>query len=72
MQATRSRLRSWVERGLAAGGHPSLDEIVTAGRSQDPPVSWFRLAADVSAKCGEPISLESLRQWYGAPSEGAA
>lgn len=72
MQATRSRLRTWVERGLKAAGHPPLADIVATARDQDPPTGWALLAADVSAKCGETVSLETLRQWFGPPSEDTA
>lgn len=65
MQATRSTLRRWIDRGLEAAGYPPLDEIVTAARAEDPPVSWARIATDVSNKCGEHVTYECLRRWFG-------
>jgi hypothetical protein len=59
------RLRSWVERGLAENGHPALADIVREARHNDPQIGWAPLAADVSARSGEPVSYETLRQWFG-------
>lgn len=62
---SKPRLHTWIDRGLAAGGHPTLDRIVKAGRRQTPPVGWAILAADISNKSGETVSYETLRQWFG-------
>lgn len=65
MPATSTpRLRNWIERGLAEGGHPSLDRIVRSARRKPRPDAWAAIAADVSARSGESISYEALRQWF--------
>lgn len=60
MQATR--LRRILEKNLKDNGHPQLDTIVKRARKDG--VGWAPLAADVSTRSGEPVSYETLRQWY--------
>lgn len=62
---TADRLRTWVDRGLKANGHPPLATIVRRARRQKPrPVAWAKIAADVSALSGESVSYEALRTWF--------
>ena len=54
----------WIDRALAAGGHPSVEEIVTAGRHADPRKSWELLAQDISARAGGNVSLTWVRKTF--------
>jgi len=71
MPATSStefpRLRVWIERGLKTNGHPPLDKIVSAGRAAA--LGWRAIAEDVSAKSGETVSHEAVRQWFSEVAE---
>lgn len=60
MQATR--LRRILEKNLRENGHPKLDTIVKRARSAG--TGWAAVAADVGTRAGEPVSYETLRQWY--------
>lgn len=72
MQATR--LRRILEKNLRENGHPKLDTIVKRARNAG--TGWAAVAADVSTRSGEPVSYETLRQWYShleqKPDGGAA
>ncbi|MEZ5409546.1 MAG: hypothetical protein R2761_16070 [Acidimicrobiales bacterium] len=54
----------WIDKALAANGHPSCEEIVTAGRHADPRLSWEALAREISAKAGGDVSLHWVRKTF--------
>lgn len=61
----------WIDRALDAGGHPSCEEIVSAGRRADPRKSWGTLAHEISTMAGGTVSHEWVRKTFGHLDETA-
>lgn len=61
MPPTTSALLPWIDRALKANGHPVCARIVRSGRHRQPPVSWDKLAVEISAKAGGDVNGEMLR-----------
>ncbi len=69
MPPSTSALLPWIDKALAANGHPSVAEIVAAGRSQVPPVSWDKLAGEIQEKAGGQVNSETLRLNFSGTAE---
>ncbi len=54
----------WIDKALAANGHPSCEEIVAAGRRSEPRLSWEALAREISTKAGGDVSLTWVRKTF--------
>lgn len=54
----------WIDRALAAAGHPSCEEIVATGRHADPRLSWEVLAQEISSRAGGTVSGEWVRKTF--------
>lgn len=65
-----TRLQRWLGDRLIERGHPPLAELVQSLRAQD--MSWRQVAAEVTARSGEPVTQVSLWTWFGDDGERAA
>lgn len=65
MPPTTSALIPWIDQALKANGHPPCARIVRSGRNRQPPVSWDKLAVEISAKAGGTVGGEMLRLNFG-------
>lgn len=54
----------WIDRALAGHGHPSCEEIVSAGRHGDPRKSWLELSVEISNKSGGLVSSAWLHKTF--------
>lgn len=54
----------WIDKALAANGHPSCEEIVAAGRRAQPRKSWEVLAREITNKAGGEVSLTWVRKTF--------
>lgn len=67
-------LLPWIDRALAANGHPSCEDIVTAGRQAQPPKSWGELSIELSNLSGGYVTRAFLYKTFGhvgEPTEAA-
>jgi hypothetical protein len=67
MPPTTSALLPWIDQALKANGHPPVERIVRSGRRRTPPISWDRLAADLTQRTGNVAAVqgEFLRLNFG-------
>lgn len=57
-----TRLRKWVETGLAESDHPPLEQVVRDARLVSTP--WKMLADQITEMSGETVNHQTLVNWF--------